>query len=64
MTVKRHIHMADLFEILADTIPDRLALFTNEVEYTFAQLDERVTRPRTTSAQWESSEVTGSRSTQ
>ncbi|MFM8870237.1 MAG: acyl-CoA synthetase [Actinomycetota bacterium] len=44
MAVKRHIHMADLFEILADAIPDRPALFTNEVEYTFAQLDERVTR--------------------
>ena len=44
MAAKRHIHMADLFEILADAIPDRPALFTNEVEYTFAQLDERVTR--------------------
>ena len=40
----RPITLADLIEVLADTIPDRTALFTMDRTYTFAELDERSTR--------------------
>ena len=40
----RYLQLADVFEIVADAVPDRLALITNEAEFTYAQLDERATR--------------------
>lgn len=40
----RSLQLADTFEIVADAIPDLPALITNEVEYTWARLDERATR--------------------
>ena len=41
---KRHIQLADVLEVIADAIPNEPALITNEVNFTYAQLDERVTR--------------------
>ena len=41
---KRHIQLADVLEVIADAIPNEPALITNEVDFTYAQLDERVTR--------------------
>jgi acyl-CoA synthetase (AMP-forming)/AMP-acid ligase II len=40
----RHLQLADLLELLADVIPDRPALVTNDAELTYAELDERATR--------------------
>jgi acyl-CoA synthetase (AMP-forming)/AMP-acid ligase II len=40
----RPIHLADLLEIMADTIPDRPAVVTLDHSWTFAELDERATR--------------------
>jgi acyl-CoA synthetase (AMP-forming)/AMP-acid ligase II len=40
----RHFHFADLFELAADKVPDRLALVDARREVTFAELDERTTR--------------------
>ena len=40
----RSMHLADVFEIVADAVPDRLALITNDAEFTYAQLDARATR--------------------
>ena len=40
----RSINLGDAIEVIADAVPDDLALVTNEVEYTYAQLDERATR--------------------
>ncbi len=40
----RTYNLADLFEIVVDAAPDRLALITGEVTYTYVQLDERATR--------------------
>ena len=40
----RCIHIADIFEIVADAIPDRPALITDVRTLTYAQLDERITR--------------------
>ncbi len=40
----RCVHIADIFEIVADAIPDRPALITDVRTLTYAQLDERVTR--------------------
>jgi 3-oxocholest-4-en-26-oate---CoA ligase len=40
----RTYNLADLFEIVVDAAPDRLALITGEGTYTYAQLDERATR--------------------
>src|SRR5262245_49015409 len=37
-------NLADLFERVADSIPDRLALIAGERRLTYAQLDERATR--------------------
>ncbi len=42
--VARALQLADTFEVVADAIPDKPALITNEVEYTWGQLDERITR--------------------
>ncbi len=44
MTQTRCLQLADVFEAIADAIPDEPALITNEVTFTFAQLDERITR--------------------
>ena len=41
---KRHIQLGDVLEVIADAIPNEPALITNEVNFTYAQLDERVTR--------------------
>jgi len=37
-------NLADLFEIVADACPDRLALVAGDVRLTYRQLDERATR--------------------
>jgi acyl-CoA synthetase (AMP-forming)/AMP-acid ligase II len=38
------LNIADLFESVADAIPDRLALVSGNTRLTFAELDERATR--------------------
>ncbi len=43
-TIERHFSLADLFELVADTVPDRLALVAGDQRRTFAELDERSTR--------------------
>jgi 3-oxocholest-4-en-26-oate---CoA ligase len=40
----RHFQFADLFELAADTVPDRLALVDARREVTYRELDERSTR--------------------
>lgn len=40
----RHIHVADIIEVLADAVPDRIAVITNQAQRTFRELDERATR--------------------
>ena len=40
----RHLSLADLFELVVDTVPDRLALVAGSERRTFAELDERSTR--------------------
>ena len=40
----RSIQLGDVIEVIADAIPDEMALITNEVAFTYAQLDERATR--------------------
>ncbi len=40
----RTFNLADLFEVVADAAPDRLALVAGEVRRTYAQLDERANR--------------------
>ena len=40
----RAIQLADVLEVIADAIPNEMALITNEVAFTYAQLDERATR--------------------
>ncbi len=42
--VVRHITLADILEVVADAVPDRLALITNGTETTYRVLDERATR--------------------
>ena len=37
-------NLADLFEIVVDTVPDRLALVAGDVRLTYADLDERANR--------------------
>lgn len=44
MSVKRHYNLADLFEIVADAVPERTAVVCGARRLTFAQLDERATR--------------------
>jgi fatty-acyl-CoA synthase len=39
-----HFNLADLFERVVDTVPDRVALVTPETRMTYAQLDERASR--------------------
>ena len=42
--MQRSLQLADAFEVVADAVPDRLALITNDGELTYSQLDERATR--------------------
>ncbi len=41
---ERHIQLADIFETIADAVPDRVALITNQTTRTYGELDERATR--------------------
>jgi acyl-CoA synthetase (AMP-forming)/AMP-acid ligase II len=41
---RRHLQLADAFEIVADAIPDRPALITDDRELSYRELDERATR--------------------
>jgi len=41
---ERHFSLADLFELVADTVPERLALVAGTERRTYAELDERSTR--------------------
>ena len=41
---ERQFNLADLFEVVADTVPDRLALVAGEVRLSYAQLDDRADR--------------------
>jgi acyl-CoA synthetase (AMP-forming)/AMP-acid ligase II len=41
---KRHYNLADLFEIVADAVPDKTAVVYGERRITFAEMDERATR--------------------
>ncbi len=40
----RHFNLADLFEVVVDTVPERLALVAGPVRLTYRQLDERANR--------------------
>lgn len=40
----RPINLADVLEGMAEAIPDRVAVFTTERRYTYAEVDERATR--------------------
>ncbi len=40
----RHFTLADLFEVVVDTVPERLALVAGPVRLTYRQLDERANR--------------------
>ena len=37
----RHFHIADLFEMVAEAVPDRLAIQSNDKALTYAELDRR-----------------------
>jgi len=41
---RRAFNLADLFEIVADAVPDRAAVVAGDVRLTYAQLDERANR--------------------
>jgi acyl-CoA synthetase (AMP-forming)/AMP-acid ligase II len=40
----RHIHLGDVIEVVADAVPDRTALVTNQAQRTYRELDDRATR--------------------
>ena len=40
----RQFNLADLFEVVVDTVPDRLALVAGARRLTYRQLDERANR--------------------
>ena len=42
--MQRAFNLADLFEVVADTVPDRLALVAGDVRLTYRELDERANR--------------------
>jgi len=42
--VQRHYNFADLFEMAADKVPDRVALIDKRRQITYRELDERATR--------------------
>lgn len=44
MTQAKQFHLADMFEAVASAVPDRLALQADDLELTFAELDERSDR--------------------
>ena len=44
MSETRHYNFADLFELAADTVPDRIALIDKRREINYRDLDERATR--------------------
>jgi len=44
MTTPRQFQLADVFEAVADAVPDREALMTETTTLTYAQLDDRATR--------------------
>ena len=44
MTVTRHYNFADLFELAADKVPDRVAIIDKRRQITYRDLDERATR--------------------
>ena len=41
---ERPINLADVLEVMADAVPDRIAVTTLDGEYTYAQIDERSTK--------------------
>ena len=41
---ERQFNLADLFEVVVDTVPDRLALVAGDVRRTYRELDERADR--------------------
>ena len=41
---RKTFNLADLFEVVVDTVPDRTALVAGDVRWTYAQLDERANR--------------------
>lgn len=41
---QREFNLADLFELVADTVPDRLALVAGDVRHSYRELDERANR--------------------
>jgi acyl-CoA synthetase (AMP-forming)/AMP-acid ligase II len=43
-TDPRPVNLADIMEMMAETIPDRPAVITIDGEYTYSQVDERATR--------------------
>lgn len=42
--MNKHLNIADLFEIVVDTVPDREALVYGEKRFTYAQLEQRANR--------------------
>ena len=44
MTVTRHYNFADLFELAADKVPDRITVIDKRRQITYRDLDERSTR--------------------
>ena len=44
MVTERQFNLADLFELVVDTVPDRLALVAGEVRLTYRELDARADR--------------------
>ncbi len=40
----RPLNLADVFEAIADAVPDRVAIATIDRDYTYAEIDERSTR--------------------
>ena len=44
MMTPRQFNLADLFEVVVDAVPDRLALVAGSVRLTYRQLDERANR--------------------
>jgi len=43
-SVPRHFNFADLFELAADTVPDRIAVVDRRRRVTYRELDERANR--------------------
>ena len=41
---QRHYNFADLFELAADKVPDRVAIIDKRQQTTFRERDERATR--------------------